>query len=187
MATTGSQITTAEQLLYAPDLGRCELVQGELIMMSPGGSEHGAIIVRISGPLWTHVHQNALGIVFGAETGFQIARDPDTVRAPDVAFVRAERLEAGIPRGFFQGAPDLAVEVLSPGDRTGEVLAKTGDWLGAGCRMVWVVDPETRTVTVYRSLNDIRVLGAAEQLDGQDVAEGFRLPVGEIFPQKGPR
>ncbi len=184
MATTTSQISTAEQLLNTPGLGRCELVCGEFVMMSPGGSKHGAIIIRISGPLWSHVQQNSLGAVFGAETGFQITCDPDTVRAPDVAFVRAERLEAELPDGFFPGSPDLAVEVLSPNDRAGEVLAKTGQWLQTGCRMVWIVDPGTRTVTVYRSLSQIRVLGAEEVLDGEDVVAGFRLPIGEIFPTR---
>ena len=151
-------------------------------MMSPSGSLHGAVVIRISGPLWNHVEQHCLGMVFGAETGFHIGRDPDTVRAPDVAFVRAERLAGGLPRGFFPGAPDLAVEVLSPEDRPGKVLAKTGDWLQAGCRMVWVVDPERRTVTVYRSASDVRVLGVGEEVSGDDVLPGFSLPVGEIFP-----
>src|SRR3990170_1116812 len=126
MATT-HQITTAEQLLQAPDLGRCELLRGELVMMSPAGFEHGRIIGNITGPLATYVRQKKLGVVAGAETGFQIARDPDTVRAPDVA-----------------------VEVLSPTDRAGELLAKVHEWLAAGCRAVWVVDPGARTVSVYR-------------------------------------
>jgi Uma2 family endonuclease len=93
MAST-EQITTAEQLFQAPGLGRSELVRGELIMMTPAGSEHGSIAINITVPLATHVKQQALGRVFSADTGFQIASEPDTVRSPDVAFVRADRLES---------------------------------------------------------------------------------------------
>lgn len=180
MAST-EQITTAEQLFQAPGLGRSELVRGELIMMTPAGSEHGSIAINITVPLATHVKQQALGRVFSADTGFQIASEPDTVRSPDVAFVRADRLESPLTRGFFQGAPDLAVEVVSPSDRASEVLAKVYDWLDAGCRAVWVVEPETKTVTVYRSRSQIVVLGVADQLSGEDVVSGFNLSVAEVF------
>ena len=180
MSTTIS-ITTAEQLFEAGDIGRCELVRGELIMMSPAGSEHGGIIGELSGILWNFVRACRLGRVFGAETGFIISRDPDTVRAPDIAFVRADRIPGKLPRGFFSGAPDLAVEVLSPSDRASEVLAKTQDWLAAGCAAVWVIDPETQSVTVYRRDRDILVLAAADTLSGDDVLPGFTLPVAEIF------
>lgn len=174
-------ITTADQLLAAGDIGRCELVRGELIMMSPAGSEHGWIVVNITMPLATFVKQHSLGRVFGAETGFRIGRDPDTVRAPDVAFVAARRIGDKLAKGFFPGPPDLAVEVLSPDDRAGEVLAKVQDWLAAGCQVVWVVDPRTRTVTVYRSPSEIVILGAAETLDGGALLPGFSVAVGELF------
>jgi Uma2 family endonuclease len=180
MSTTIS-IATAEQLFEAGDIGRCELVRGELIMMSPAGSEHGGIIGELSGILWNFVRSRRLGRVFGAETGFIISRGPDTVRAPDIAFIRADRIPGRLPRGFFSGAPDLAVEVLSPSDRAGEVLSKTQDWLVAGCPVVWVVDPETQSVTVYRSDRTILVLAAADTLCGDDVLPGFTLPVAEIF------
>ncbi len=101
--------------------------------------------------------------------------------APDAAFIRAERIPATPVRGFFPEAPDLAVEVLSPGDRASEVLAKVQDWLAAGCRAVWVIDPETATVTVYRGLGQIAVLGSAATLSGHDVLPGFSLPVREVF------
>ena len=180
MSTTIS-ITTAEQLFDAGDIGRCELVRGELIMMSPAGSEHGGVIGNLNAIVWNFVRSHRLGRIFGAETGFIIAHNPDTVRAPDVAFVRAERVPGRLPRGFFSGAPDLAVEVLSPSDRASEVLAKAQDWLAAGCRMVWVVDPETQTVTVYRNLRDVLVLAAADTLTGDDVLPGLSLSVAEIF------
>jgi Uma2 family endonuclease len=172
---------TAEQLLQTPGLGRCELLHGELVMMSPAGEEHGAIVMNLSAPLATFVRQRGLGRVFGAETGFVITRNPDTVRAPDVAFVRAERLSPTPGKGFFPGPPDLAVEVVSPSDRAGEVLSKVYEWLDAGCRTVWLVDPESRSVTVYRSRSEIRVLAPTDQLPGEDVVPGFSIPVGEVF------
>jgi Uma2 family endonuclease len=180
MATI-ENITTAEQLLAARDIGRCELVRGELIMMSPAGSEHGWIVMNVAGPLAMFVKQHSLGRVFGAETGFRIGHDPDTVRAPDVAFVTAQRIGVKLAPGFFPGPPDLAVEVLSPDDRAGEVLAKVQDWLDTGCRAVWVVDPRTRTVSVYRSPSEIIVLGESEPLSGGDLVPNFSLPVSECF------
>lgn len=180
MSTT-EQITTADQLLRAPGLGRCELVRGGLVMMSPPGYEHGRIIIRATRALLRYLDENPLGVLTAAETGFQIARDPDTVRAPDVGFVLSEREPEEPVKGYFQGAPDLAVEVLSPDDRAGEVLAKVRDWLGAGCRGVWVVDPRTRTVTVYRSPHQAVVLSESETLTDEDLLPGFRLPVAEIF------
>jgi Uma2 family endonuclease len=180
MATV-QRFTTAEELFHAPGLGRCELVRGELIMMTPAGEEHGWIVINMSTPLALHVREKGLGRVYGAETGFRIARDPDTVRAPDVAFVRAERLGPRPGKKFFEGAPDLAVEVLSPDDRASEVLAKVHEWLETGSRAVWLVDPDTRTVTVYRSRTQIVTLGTSDQLTGEDVVPGFSIPVAEIF------
>jgi len=180
MATTES-ITTAEQLLRTPDLGRCELICGELIMMSPAGGMHGVVVGNVTGPLAVFVKQNRLGKVLGAETGFHIGHDPDTVRAPDVAFVRAARLGQGIPAGFFQGPPDLAVEVLSPDDRMGMVLAKVHRWLDAGCDTVWVIDPDKRTVSVHRKDEEPCVLGESEVLSGGDLLPGFALPLAEVF------
>lgn len=144
------QITTADELFQASGLGRCELVRGELFMMSPAGFEHGQIAGLLCLRLGQYVENRALGTVTGAETGFLISRSPDTVRAPDVAFIRAERLPSAPIRGFFPGAPDLAVEVLSPNDVPREVAAKTREWLDAGCRAVWVIDPLARTVTVHQ-------------------------------------
>lgn len=180
MATT-AKITTAEQLLEAPDLGPCELVRGELVMVPPAGYAHGSIAGRITAALGEFVAPRKLGDVLSAKPGFVIARDPDTVRAPDVAFVRAERVPAGAPTRFFEGAPDLAVEVLSPDDRAGEVNAKVRDWLDAGCRMVWVVDPSARGVLVYRSRRHIAVLTASDTISGGEVLPGFSLRVADIF------
>ena len=150
-------------------------------MMSPAGAEHGQVVMAVSLALGNFVKQHGLGVVYGAETGFQIAQAPDTVRAPDVAFVGAQRLPPGRMRGFFPGPPDLAVEVVSPGDRAGEVQRKVQEWLEAGCREVWVVDPDTRTVTVYRSLHQIVVLRGSERLVCEELLPGFSLLVAELF------
>jgi Uma2 family endonuclease len=120
--------------------------------------------------------------VYAAETGFKLASNPDHVRAPDAAFIRRERLEQlGEVEGFWPGAPDLVVEVVSPSDTFLEVQDKVFDWLDAGCRMVVVVTPRKRAVTVYRSLSDVKVLGEADVLDGADVVPGWRLPVKDLF------
>jgi Uma2 family endonuclease len=180
MATTG-QITTAEELLHASGLGRCELVRGELRMMSPAGFHHGRIAGRVHSRLSHFVEARGLGVVASAETGFFITRNPDTVRAPDVAFVRADRVPPHSARGFFEGAPDLAAEVLSPEDRPREVLAKVQDWLGAGARAVWVVDPAAQTVRAYQQGGAVARLDLADDVTAEDILPGFRLPVREIF------
>jgi Uma2 family endonuclease len=172
---------TADELLQTPGLGRCELVRGELISLALEGFEHGRIAGRVGASLGAYVERHRLGVVMGGGTGFEIARDPDTVRAPDVAFIRAERVSAEPMMGFYPGAPDLAVEVLSPNDRADEVLAKVQDWLAAGCRAVWVIDPATRTVSVYRGRDQIVPLGISDELSGDDILPGFKVPIAEIF------
>jgi Uma2 family endonuclease len=182
MSTTLQQVTADELFAKPKDGFRYELVKGELRKMSPAGSEHGAIIVNITFLIVQHVKANKLGVCFGAATGFKIASDPDTVRAPDVAFVRRERIpESGIPKKFWPGVPDLAVEVLSLGDSLEEVEEKVEDWLSAGTRAVWVVSPKRRGVTVYRSMTDVTRLSEADELDGGDVVPSFRCKVSEIF------
>jgi Uma2 family endonuclease len=174
-------LMTAAELLQTPGLGRCELIHGELITMTPAGFEHGRIAAEIGWVLKEYVKHQPLGIVTGAETGFQIGHNPDTVRAPDAAFIRADRVPSIPVRGFFPETPDLAVEVLSPSDRASEVAAKVRDWLAAGCRMVWVVDPETTSVTVYRGRDQIAILESSDMLDGGDVLPGFSVSVGSLF------
>ena len=178
-----SQLMTADELERLPDDGmRHELVRGELRTMPPAGFDHGVRIVKLTVPLARHVEHQGLGLVAGAETGFVLARNPDTVRAPDIAFVRQERIPAGgNPRGFWDGAPDLAVEVVSPSDTFSEVEEKVDDWLAAGTRMVWVVNPRRRTVTVYRSRTAIAILTPNDVLDGQDVVPGFACHVADMF------
>lgn len=180
---TQLQTVTADELLAMPDDGiRRELIRGEIREMSPAGDQHGDIGMRLAWRLAQHVETNRLGNVYLAETGFRLASDPDTVRAPDVAFVSRERVErAGPIKGFRRGAPDLAVEVISPSDRFDEVEAKVFEWLDAGARMVIVVNPGPRTATVYRSRREIVVLTEQDRIDGADVVPGWNVPLAELF------
>lgn len=182
-AASPTRMVTADELFRIADDGlRRELVDGELRVMAPAGEEHGAVAAEILVHLGQHVRSRGLGRVYTAETGFRISSDPDTVLAPDAAFVRRERIEeAGLGQGYRTGAPDLAVEVVSPHDSFGDVEGKVFDWLSAGCRMVVVVNPRKRTATVYRSRSDIVVLTEGDELDGGDVVPGWRLPVRELF------
>lgn len=177
------QQVTAEELLRMPDDGfRYELVWGELRKTTPAGNIHGRIAMRVAWPLARNVEENQLGTVYATETGFKLAHDPDTVRAPGVAFIGQERLEAaGEVEGFWPGAPDLAVEVISPGDSYVEVEEKVFDWLEAGTKMVVTVNPRKRSATVYRSLTDIAVLTNSDVLEGGDIVPDFRLAVREVF------
>jgi len=150
-------------------------------MMSPSGYEHGVVAGRIYGYLFRFVEEKRLGVVIAAETGFRIHRDPDTVRAPDVGFIRADRVPRGHTRGYFQGAPDLAVEVVSPNDRAGELASKVRDWLAAGCQSVWVVDPMPQTISVYRGPHEPIVLTNVDELADEPILPGFRLPVADVF------
>lgn len=149
--------------------------------MAPAGNVHGRIAINVTIPLGQHVRDNDLGVVYAAETGFKIESDPDTVRAPDLAFVRRERVEEdGGVEGYWPGPPDLAVEVVSPGDLYTEVEEKVLGWLEAGSRMVVVGDPRNRTVSL-RSQTKIQVLTEGDTLDGGDVVSGWELPVADIF------
>ena len=173
---------TAQELLeYSHEPYRQELVEGILYEMEPPGAEHGFVAAKIARLLMRHVDE-AHGIVFASEVGFHLASDPDTVRAPDVAFVAREREpESGIPAGYWPGPPDLAVEVVSPNDRRSTVEGKALDWLAAGTRAVVVLDPPLRTATVYRARDDIRVLTDEERLDLGDVVPGWSARVGDLF------
>ena len=178
------RLATAEDLLERPDDGRrYELVEGELIAMTPAGARHGAVAFRLARLLDEHVEARRLGVGGAGEAGFILRRDPDVVRAPDVSFVAAARVPAtGIPSGYWPCAPDLAVEIVSPSDRFSDVHRKIEDYFAAGARLVWVVDPETRVVHVHRSPHDVQVVGGEAELTGGDVLPGFRCPVKRLFP-----
>jgi Uma2 family endonuclease len=182
MSTT--TLVTADQLLAMPTgMGkRYELIAGELRVMSPAGWRHGKIISRLHVRIAHHVEAHDLGVAFGAETGFRLASNPDTVRAPDISFITKQNLPAREPaEGFWPGAPDLAVEVLSPGDRTGDVDEKIDAWLSAGCAAVWIVDPKLKSVTIYHSRSKIEVKSAGDTLQGDPVVPGFACAVDELF------
>lgn len=174
---TVSTLMTAEELLRLPDDGwRYELVRGELKKMSPSGSQHGRIAARIIIHLGVHVEQHNLGAVYAAEAGFRIARNPDTVRAPDAAFVRAERVVE--TPGYFEGPPDVVFEVVSPNDSYTEVNEKTIEWLRAGARAVVIVDPRTRNINVHRADGARR---ATDGIEIDDVIPGWAMPVAKVF------
>ncbi len=183
MATQTVAQMTADELLAMPHNGYCcELVQGELRQMAPVGRRRGRIAAKIGSYLEAFVANNSLGETYAAETGFLIDTAPDTVRAPDVSFVSRERAEATAEeRGFFPGAPDLAVEVVSPNDRYSEMKEKVFDWLRAGTQMVVVIDPDQRTATVYRAPDDMCMLTEGDVLDGGEVVPGWNVPLADVF------
>lgn len=184
MATT--RLMTAKDLWELGESGSSgrELIRGELREMSPAGDEHGELSASILWFLMLHVRQHNLGTVYAAETGFFIARDPDIVLAPDAAFVQSRRLRDDRDRStFVEIPPDLVVEVNSPSDRISDVTDKVMIYLDAGVRMVWVVDPRRRIVTVYIPDHTAKILTTDDELDGGDVLPGFRLAVSEIFEE----
>ncbi|MGQ0643247.1 MAG: Uma2 family endonuclease [Gemmatimonadaceae bacterium] len=173
---------TAEELLnlHLPDR-QVELVRGVLVVREPPGLQHGAVAFAIAARIGEFVRANDLGIVLAAETGFKLFSDPDTVRAPDAAFIRRERVPDPLPRGYAAFAPDLAVEVVSPNDRAGEILTKVGDWLNAGSRLVWVIDPVRRSARVYRADGSECFLTEHDALAGEGLLPGFTCALAEIW------
>lgn len=180
---TATQLLTADDLWNMPDHGgHFELVRGELRPMSPAGYSHGTVTLRLAARIFNHVDAKGLGDVTAAETGFIIGRDPDTVRAPDIAFLKKDRIPVtGRPAKFFVGPPDLAVETMSPGDTVYEVDQKVREWLAAGTQLVWIINPKQQTVTVHRPDNSAKVLSSGDPLDGEDVVPGFQIPVADLF------
>lgn len=182
MAGTRTKMTAAE-LLELPDDGkRRELVEGVLREMTPAGARHGRVAARLTSLLDQHVMVERLGTVLAAETGFRISRDPDTVRAPDVSFVARERIPPeGPPEGYWDLAPDLAAEVVSPNDSAADVQSKVQMWLESGVRLVWVAYPDTRAVVAYKSLKEIITFTTEDILSGGRVVPGFECAVTDIF------
>lgn len=180
---------TAEELYELPDDDyQYELVSGELVRMSPSGAEHGLVTAALSHALREYVNRTQAGVCCGAETGFILQRDPDVVRAPDAAFVAWERIPAsGVPKSYWPFAPDLAAEVISPGDRFADLQTKVVEYFRAGTRLVWVIEPATRTVYVYRARRDVQALGEQDDLTGGEALPGFRCPVRELFTRRRPR
>ena len=186
-------LMTAEELLTypEPDNKRTELVRGRLVVREPPGMYHGEYAARVVMAIGTYlIHDQAArgaeqtrGRVLTCDPGFTLARNPDTVRAPDVAYVSRARWAGPMPHGYGEFAPDLAVEIQSPNDRPGAVLAKIGDWLNAGALLVWVIDPIRRAVAVYRADGSHAVLDDTESLNGGDVLPGFTYAVAELLAE----
>ena len=176
------QARTAEALLALPDDGfRYELVRGELLQMSPAGGEHSFLSHFIDHHLSCHVEQAGLGMVLGADAGFLLATDPDTVRGPDLAFISKTRVPAERPKGYWRLAPDLVAEVVSPNDRFAKVQEKITEWLDAGVRAVLLVDPTSRSVTVYWSSKHVEFFREGDVLEVDDVVPGWKLSIAELF------
>ena len=181
MSRRTGAVTVDEFARLPDDDFKYELVSGVVHRMSPVGGLHGVIVTRLIVALNAWAEQHHAGVVM-TETGFVLATGPVTVRAPDVSFVRRERIEAsGLPIGFWRGAPDLAVEVLSPDDRPRDVAAKVREYLTHGGALVWVIDPAVQTVTVHSTAASVS-LACNQFLDGGDVLPGFSVPISRLFP-----
>lgn len=178
-----AKLMTADELLHLPDDGmRHELIRGVLHTMPPAGSDHCEQTSIFDGSLGPYVRRNKLGRVLAGEPGFVLATDPDTVRAPDVAFLTRENAPKGrLPGGYLRGIPDLAVEVISPNDRYTRVAQKVAEWLEYGTRLVFVVDPRRETVAVHRPGQPVVTLGRDDTLTAEELVPGWSLPVRELF------
>jgi len=184
MASVTQKLITAEEyrrLEPPPDGSRVELVRGELIQVCRPGFRHGFSQVRVSSLLDQYAWPKRLGRVV-VETGIVTERDPDTVRGPDVSYWSAETLPLSlIPAGYPDVAPDLAIEVLSPSNVMTKIRDKMREYFERGVRMVWLIDPEARTLTVYRSLDEGQVLHEAATVQADDILPGFRCQVADLF------
>jgi len=184
MSTHALATTSAEELLKLPggEGKRYELIEGRLQVMCAAGFEHGRVAMTAGRLLSDHVHATGSGVTLGAETGFILARDPDTVRAPDAAFVSQARADAvGTTMGFWPGgAPDLAIEVVSPEDSRPYVHAKALNWLDTGAVAVLVLDPRSCSATVYRAGDDVRV-HTDGTIDLSDAVPDWRVAVADFF------
>jgi Uma2 family endonuclease len=178
------QLLTAEEFWALPETpgARYELVRGELSELPGTGGKHGRLALWIGALLLRFVGERGLGVVSGDGTGYLLYRDPDLVRIPDVSFVARERVPAGgVPEGFWPFAPDLVVEIVSPNDRAEDVQGKVREYLAAGTRLVWVVWPRLRLVTMHEAGGGYRERGPDDDLDGGDVLPGFRVRVAELL------
>ena len=180
-AKSVSHLVTAEELPGISIPGKSiELVRGVLMVREPPSTHHGCVAARLSYLIADHVYRHGLGAVI-QDAGFKIESNPDTVRAPDVAFVSHARVGEIPSTGFVQFAPDLAAEIVSPNDRTGEVLSKVGQWIDAGARLVWVIDPIRARAFVYRDNGDVIVFGRDGALEGDEILPGFRCLLAEVL------
>jgi Uma2 family endonuclease len=184
MATVTGKLITAEEFARMPDPpdgSRQELVRGEVITMPPPGGLHGGCCLKVGRRIGNFVEDHRLGTAASNDAGFVSERDPDTVRGPDISFWSRERLSE-VPEGYIEVPPDLAIEVVSPNDHYSRVQQKVRHHLTHGVRLVWVVDPMDRSVTVYRSVQQAMILQEKETITGEDVLPGFSCLVADLFP-----
>lgn len=172
---------TAEDLERLPADERLELIRGELCPMPNNSAEHGNKTARLSGPIIVFVEEYELGECFAAETRFTIETTPDTTLGPDFAFISKERLQNIPAKGYLKVAPDLVVETRSPNDTRTEYALKISQWLNAGTKIVWALDPANQTLTVHRRNTEPRTLDAEDTLDGEDALPGFSLALKRVF------
>ncbi|RME51591.1 MAG: Uma2 family endonuclease [Caldilineae bacterium] len=172
---------TGEELAMMDDVGPCELVEGRIAPMVPTGDEHGGVEITLGALLHNFAKTHNLGKVRVGEVGIYIRRNPDTVRAADILFISNERYAQKGESAYLDVAPDLVVEIMSPGDVWSNVMQKLREYLGIGVRVVWIVDPPSRSVYAYRALTDVREFTAGDALSGDDVLPGFSVKVSEIF------
>lgn len=184
VTTSPARLVTADELIELEADGQSyELSRGMLVCVTPTHYIPGYIAARVNMQVCAFVGAQNLGICGSAEMGFRLASAPDTVRAPDLWFVRTERLPArNLPVSFFPGPPDLAIEVLSLSDRYTSVVAKIRDYLDAGTPLLWVLDARSRTTAVFRPGQAVQFLDETDTLDGEDVLPGFRLPIADLYP-----
>ena len=173
--------TDAEFMALPKDGHRYELVNGELIDMGNSGAKHGYVAVILSAALFNHVFSRKLGAVMDSSTAFKMKSG--NKRSPDISFVDKQRLQGmeELPDGFLEGAPDLAVEILSPGNTVEEMHNKIVEYFENAARLVWVIHPKEYYVLVYRSPQPDRLLKSTDSLDGEEVIPGFTLAVSELF------
>jgi len=179
MSTT-THLMTAEELFDLPDGHRYELVKGVLLTMSPSGYAHGRVTMKLSNLLTNYINANYLGIPLAAETGFKLERNPDTVLAPDFAFIRQDPA-VGDSSGFLESSPDLAVEVISSTKSRRQAERKTAQWLSFGVQSVWVVSCQKKTIEIFSASGSRQVFKGSDELSDEDLLPGFRVRVAEIF------
>ncbi len=182
MVITIDKFQTTEDLLKLSGKGRYELLKGVIYKLSPAGEKHGIIAMNTGYIIGKYVREHRLGIVTAAETGYKLSSNPDTVRAPDVAFKSNNTLSrGGISEGYSSVMPDLAIEVNSPADRPGQIIKKVKDWLEAGVKHVWIIDPEDNTVTIYYDSLCFKILDIDDEIKEENLLPGFKCKVREIF------
>lgn len=178
---TETKLISGDELWQMGDIGPCELIDGRIVMMSPTGGEHGSLETNLTIELGLFVRQKKLGYIATGEVGIYIQHKPDRIRAADIAFLSHQQLPNGLPKGYLDTAPELVVEVISPNDLWSDIRAKLRDYFSIGVARVWLVEPEGRTILIYRSATEFEERGESDILRGEGTLDGFELPVVQLF------